>query len=68
MYISDPGDGIAIPLGLMAAIFLSEYALAPAASVRQAGLELLAGIPTIVYGYFAFTSSRRNVPEVESRS
>jgi phosphate transport system permease protein len=46
---------IAIPLGLMAAIYLSEYASFRARSVLKPFLELLAGIPTIVYGYFALT-------------
>ncbi len=46
---------VAIPIGLGAAIYLSEYA---PAWVRHAGkpiLEVLAGIPTVVYGYFALT-------------
>jgi phosphate transport system permease protein len=46
---------IAVPLGLMSAIYLSEYASARARSVLKPFLELLAGIPTIVYGYFALT-------------
>lgn len=46
---------IAIPLGLAAAIFLSEYANTKTRKVLKPALELLAGIPTIVYGYFALT-------------
>lgn len=46
---------VAIPIGLMSAIFLSEYASPRARSVLKPTLELLAGIPTIVYGYFALT-------------
>jgi phosphate transport system permease protein len=46
---------IALPLGLMVAIYLSEYASARARSVLKPTLEVLAGIPTIVYGYFALT-------------
>ena len=46
---------VAIPLGLMAAIYLSEYASFRTRSLLKPGLELLAGIPTIVYGYFALT-------------
>lgn len=46
---------IAIPLGLMAAIYLSEYASPRTRAVLKPALELLAGIPTIVYGYFALT-------------
>jgi phosphate transport system permease protein len=45
----------AIPLGLMAAIYLSEYASPRTRAVLKPALELLAGIPTIVYGYFALT-------------
>jgi len=46
---------VAIPLGLMAAIYLSEYATPGARSLLKPFLELLAGVPTIVYGYFALT-------------
>ena len=46
---------VAIPLGLMAAIYLSEYASSRVRSILKPFLELLAGIPTIVYGYFALT-------------
>ncbi len=44
---------IAIPTGLLAAIFLSEYANERVRSVLKPALEVLAGIPTVVYGYFA---------------
>ena len=46
---------VAIPLGLMSAIYLSEYATPRARAILKPFLELLAGIPTIVYGYFALT-------------
>lgn len=46
---------ISIPLGLAAAIYLSEYASSPARSILKPVLELLAGVPTIVYGFFALT-------------
>jgi len=50
------GSGfIAIPIGLMSAIFLSEYAGDRIRTVIKPVLEILAGIPTIVYGYFALT-------------
>jgi phosphate transport system permease protein len=45
----------AVPLGLLAAIYLSEYASDTRRRVLKPALELLAGIPTIVYGYFALT-------------
>jgi phosphate transport system permease protein len=46
---------VAIPLGLGAAIFLSEYARPRVRKVVKPIIELLAGIPTIVFGYFALT-------------
>jgi len=44
---------VALPLGLLAAIYLSEFASAGARRKVKPALELLAGVPTIVYGYFA---------------
>jgi phosphate transport system permease protein len=44
---------IALPVGLLAAIFLSEYASSKVRNVIKPALELLAGLPTVVYGYFA---------------
>jgi phosphate transport system permease protein len=44
---------IALPLGLLSAIYLSEYAPYRARRVLKPLLEILAGIPTVVYGYFA---------------
>ena len=46
---------IAIPLGLSCAVYLSEYASKKTRSIIKPVLELLAGIPTVVYGYFALT-------------
>lgn len=46
---------IALPLGLMIAIYLSEYASPRMRGLLKPILEVLAGIPTIVYGYFALT-------------
>lgn len=46
---------IAIPLGLGVAIYLSEYATPKTRNLLKPILEVLAGIPTIVYGYFALT-------------
>ena len=46
---------VAIPIGLASAIFIAEYAPAWARKILKPGLELLAGIPTVVYGYFALT-------------
>ncbi len=44
---------IALPVGLAAAIYLSEYASQSIRSVLKPALEILAGVPTVVYGYFA---------------
>jgi phosphate transport system permease protein len=46
---------VAIPLGLGAAIYLSEYARPRVRKTVKPILELLAGVPTIVFGYFALT-------------
>jgi phosphate transport system permease protein len=46
---------VALPFGLGAAIYLSEYASPRTRKVLKPLLEVLAGIPTIVYGYFALT-------------
>lgn len=61
---------VALPLGLMCAIYLSEYASERTRSLLKPTLELLAGVPTIVYGYFALTFItpqilKRIVPEVD---
>ena len=44
---------LALPMGLISAIYLSEYANKPVRLLLKPTLELLAGIPTVVYGYFA---------------
>jgi len=44
---------VALPIGLLSAIYLSEYAPRTLRSVLKPTLELLAGVPTIVYGYIA---------------
>ena len=46
---------IAIPIGLATAVYLSEYASPKMRSIIKPILELLAGIPTVVYGYFALS-------------
>ena len=46
---------VALPLGMGAAIYLSEYASPRVRSALKPVLEILAGIPTVVYGYFALT-------------
>ncbi|HEY3235373.1 MAG TPA: phosphate ABC transporter permease subunit PstC [Polyangiaceae bacterium] len=44
---------LALPLGLLAAIYLSEFASSGLRRLLKPSLEVLAGVPTIVYGYFA---------------
>lgn len=44
---------VAIPLGLLAAIYLSEFASRRVRRFLKPALEILAGVPTVVYGYFA---------------
>lgn len=48
-------SAVAVPVGLATAIFLSEYAPDRVRRVIKPALEILAGIPTIVYGYFALS-------------
>ncbi|MEM6896670.1 MAG: phosphate ABC transporter permease subunit PstC [Pseudomonadota bacterium] len=53
LYISFVALAVAVPIGLLSAIYLSEYASPTVRSVAKPLLEVLAGIPTIVYGLFA---------------
>ena len=53
IYISIVALLVAVPIGLFAAIYLSEYASARLRGIAKPMLEILAGIPTIVYGLFA---------------
>lgn len=47
---------VALPLGLLAAVYLSEFATERVRAVLKPMLELLAGVPTVVYGYFALVA------------
>jgi phosphate transport system permease protein len=55
LYLTAIGLAVAIPLGLLSAIYLSEYASRRVRKVVKPVLEVLAGVPTIVFGYFALT-------------
>ncbi len=55
LYMSLIALVVAVPLGLLAAIYLSEYAPPRVRKTIKPVLELLAGVPTIVFGYFALT-------------
>ncbi|MDO5643439.1 MAG: phosphate ABC transporter permease family protein, partial [Paracoccus sp. (in: a-proteobacteria)] len=56
LYISFIALLFAVPIGLFAAIYLSEYASGRVRSVAKPVIEVLAGIPTIVYGLFALVT------------
>jgi phosphate transport system permease protein len=53
LYVSFIALVVAVPIGLMSAIYLSEYASKRVRTVVKPLIEILAGIPTIVYGLFA---------------
>ena len=55
MLVSTIAMTVALPMGLLSAIYLSEYAPSGLRRVVKPVLELLAGVPTVVYGYFALT-------------
>lgn len=56
LYISFIALVFAVPIGLFAAIYLSEYASRRMRSIAKPAIEILAGIPTIVYGLFALVT------------
>ncbi len=56
MLVAIIAAAIALPIGLTTAIYLSEYASPRMRAYAKPTLELLAGIPTIVYGFFAVTT------------
>jgi phosphate transport system permease protein len=56
LYIAIVAMIIAVPIGLFAAIYMAEYASRPFRSIVKPLLEILAGIPTIVYGFFALVT------------
>ncbi|MGK9054926.1 phosphate ABC transporter permease subunit PstC [Neorhizobium petrolearium] len=55
LYIGLVAMLVAVPVGLFSAIYMSEYASPKVRSIAKPLLEVLAGIPTIVYGFFALT-------------
>ena len=61
---------VAGPIGIMSAIYLSEYASDKVRRIIKPLLEVFAGIPTIVYGFFALTFVtpllQQFIPDVES--
>jgi len=55
LLITGIAAAVALPVGLASAIYIAEYADPRVRSVLKPALELLAGVPTVVYGYFALT-------------
>lgn len=56
MYVAFVAMLVAVPIGLLAAMYLSEYASPMFRSFAKPMLEILAGIPTVVYGFFALVT------------
>lgn len=56
LYIAFVALLVAVPIGLMSAVYMSEYAAPRVRALVKPALELLAGIPTIVYGIFALVT------------
>ena len=55
LYLTGIGLLVAVPVGLLCAIYLSEFAPRRVRKTVKPILEMLAGVPTIVFGYFALT-------------
>jgi phosphate ABC transporter permease protein PstC len=55
LYLTGIGLLVAIPVGILSGIYLAEFAPTRVRKVVKPVLELLAGVPTIVFGYFALT-------------
>ena len=55
MLVSSIAMIVALPMGLLSAIYLSEYSPSGFRRIVKPVLEILAGVPTVVYGYFALT-------------
>jgi len=55
MLVAGVGAAFALPVGLVSAIYLSEYARPSVRATLKPALEVLAGVPTVVYGFFALT-------------
>ncbi len=56
MLVTAVAMALALPLGLITAVYMSEYAPRRLRAVLKPTLEVLAGIPTVVYGFFALTA------------
>jgi phosphate transport system permease protein len=58
---------VAVPVGLMSAIYMSEYAAERVRTIVKPALEILAGIPTVVYGFFAVLTVAPFLRDIGSR-
>ncbi len=67
LYIAVVAMLVAVPIGLYAAIYMSEYASSRMRSIVKPLLEVLAGIPTIVYGFFALTTVGPFLRDISAR-
>jgi phosphate transport system permease protein len=64
LIVTAVGTLLAVPVGLLAAIYLSEYANRRARSIIKPILEVLAGIPSVVIGFFALTWISPNIVQL----
>jgi phosphate transport system permease protein len=55
LLIAGIAAAVGLPIGILSAVYLSEYASPRVRSIIKPVLELLAGVPSVVYGYFALT-------------
>ena len=53
LLIAGVAMAVAVPVGLLSAIYLAEYSSTKVRSIAKPALEILAGVPTVVYGFFA---------------
>ena len=53
LLIAGVAMAVAVPVGLLSAIYLAEYSSSKVRSIAKPALEILAGVPTVVYGFFA---------------
>ncbi len=66
LFIAFIAMAIAVPIGLYSAIYLAEYASSKTRKIMKPALEILAGIPTVVYGFFAALTVAPFIVEVSA--
>jgi phosphate transport system permease protein len=67
LLVSAIAMAVAVPVGLLAAVYMSEYARPALRNVLKPALEILAGIPTVVYGFFAALTVAPAIREMGQR-